>query len=78
MPEKLIILFDAEKEGNTETQKMYSRLFEIRRKKPEDFVWSAFFSAFVDAKEAKSKVFTINEDLRFGGPQLTNFVEKKV
>lgn len=73
MPDKMTVMFDPSISGHDELRKMYQRVFKIREKRPEDFIWSAFFSAFVDAKESGSRVYFIRDVERPGSRIVVDF-----
>jgi hypothetical protein len=60
MDKKMEILFDPKKRGREDDlNTVYEKIFEIREKRPDDFVISALFSALMDAKISNSRIFIL-------------------
>lgn len=59
MDDKMDILFDPKKINKSNDSTIYEKIFEVRKTRPNDFVISSLFSAFMDAKTTKTKVYVL-------------------
>jgi hypothetical protein len=58
MNEKLQVFFDPKSKKQAD-RLIYQKVFELREKRPKDFVMSSAFSMLMDATEKQSKVFLV-------------------